>query len=75
MFGFNYSFLCAWISQRKPEEESGSSGAQDTEVPVKKARQEEEPPKPVPTVTENGHDPSGNGTASSEQKWNVIILV
>lgn len=35
---------------------------------MKKARQEEEPPKPVPTVTENGHDPSGNGTASSEQK-------
>ncbi|KAL9950800.1 hypothetical protein ACROYT_G043362 [Oculina patagonica] len=51
--------------KRKPEEESSSTAAQDTEAPIKKARQEDDQPA-APVVTENGHVP--NGGVTTEQK-------
>lgn len=64
-----FEFILFWsscLSQRKPDEESSSTVAQDTEAPVKRARQEDDQPEP-PVITENGHVPNG-GVTSSEQK-------
>lgn len=45
-----------FLSQRKPEEESSATEKEETEAPVKKARQDEEQvAQPTPAVTENGH--------------------
>ncbi|KAM7432966.1 hypothetical protein ABFA07_016708 [Porites harrisoni] len=42
--------------KRKPEEESSITEKEETEAPVKKARQDEEQvAQPTPAVTENGH--------------------
>ena len=44
------------LSQRKPEEESSATEKEETEAPVKKARQDDEQvAQPTPAVTENGH--------------------
>lgn len=43
------------MSKRKPEEESSGAETGDTEVPVKKARQDEDPETATAVVTENGH--------------------
>ncbi|XP_078355838.1 uncharacterized protein LOC144640616 [Oculina patagonica] len=51
--------------KRKPEEESSSTAAQDTEAPIKKARQEDDQPA-APVVTENGHVPNGGVTTGQK---------
>ena len=67
-------FWSSCLPQRKPEEETGSTGAQDTDAaPVKKARQEEDPPA-APDITENGHVPNG-GVTSTEQNQNCYHIL
>ena len=64
-----FVFILFWsscLSQRKPDEDSSSTVDQDTEAPVKKARQEDDQPA-APVITENGHVPN-EGVTSTEQK-------